>query len=470
MTTDTTTRELGAARAAGAASARASLRGDPRSEGRPTRGGLARSAAWIAGSQIVLGAVGVATLPVLTRKLGAADYGEFSLFVTLLGVVTYQDVARQLLIREETTGESSASELDGLARVSTLFIVGLALALGVAALEPLAAVALVAASALHGVASRDFAALSADGRAGFANAARNYAWAGAFACAAGISFAPASAWAVAAPFVAANGALALVLWRSSPLRSRTRADSRPEGISALRRSPNRERFRRAALDLLGFTLASSAIASLDRLMLGEFVGGESFGVYCGAADVALRVHVVSSALSAALFPMLARELHERGYDHAASRFVSIASRAAPLYFVALALGMALAAPLLPWLLGADFAPSTPIFVAMLAVIFVHSFGFLATPWQRAQGDFATQRRAYLVGAALMLLVGVVAIPRWGAWGAFAAFAAARVAELQLVGVELARLPRSLLPRWKIAAAAAMTLALAAFGCWRIARG
>ena len=407
--------------------------------------GLGATAATMAASQVVLAAVGLVSLPILTRQLGPQAYGQFSLFVTLLGVVTYQDVARQLLIREETVRDSSERELDGLARLSLAFITLLALGVGWIALSPAAALVLALGSALHGLASRDFSALSAAGRAGFANAARNLAWAGAFA--------------------AANAALIVTYRRAAPKRPR---ESSSGWWSALRSSPRRERYRAAALDLLGFGLASSAIACLDRVMLDEWVGGEALGVYSGAADVALRLHVVSSALSAALFPLLARELVERGYEAAAQRFVGIVSRAAPLYFAALALGMFLAPQLLPWLLGESFRASSPLLVALLALLYVHAFGFFITPWQRARGDFCTQRRAYVLAVCLMVLVGAFAIPRWGAWGAVAAFAAARTAELQLIAIEALRLPRSLLPRWKLATAGALFVALAALGAWRVA--
>jgi O-antigen/teichoic acid export membrane protein len=427
---------------------------------------LRSSAVSMVASQLVLGAVGLATLPVLTRQLGPAAYGEFSLFVTLLGVVTYQDVARQLLIREEVTREAGPAELDGLARLSTAFVVGLALAVGLAVLPLGPALALALAAAFHGFASRDFAALSSAGRVAFANSTRNLAWAGAFAAAAGLAFLGLGAWAFAAPFVLANAAI----FASYRFAREPRASAPTDGswLDALRRSPHRARYRRAALDLLGFTLASSAIASLDRVLLDELVGGEAFGVYCGAADVALRLHIVSSALSAALFPLLARELDERGYEHAARRFLGVVSKATPLYFAALALAILLAAPLLPRLLGPEFAPSTPIFVALAAALFVHSFGFFATPWQRAQGDFASQRRAYTIAACAMATVGLVAIPLWGAWGAVAAYAAARTAELQLVALEVKRIPRALLPRWKLAAAAGMFALLVGLSVWRIA--
>jgi len=427
--------------------------------------GLGATAATMAASQVVLAAVGLVSLPILTRQLGPHAYGQFSLFVTLIGVVTYQDVARQLLIREETVRDSSEGERAGLARLSLVFITLLALGVGWIALSPADALVLALGSALHGLASRDFSALSAAGRAGFANAARNLAWAGAFAACAALCFVQTQTWVLGCAFAAANAALIFAYRRAAPARPRGAAAG---WWTALRTSPRRERFRSAALDLFGFGLATSVITCLDRVMLDEWVGGEALGVYSGAADVALRLHVVSSALSAALFPLLTRELVERGYHAAAQRLVAIVSRVAPLYFAALAAGMFLAPHALPWLLGESFRASSPLLIALLALLYVHAFGYFLTPWQRARGDFCTQRRAYVLGVCLMALVGAFAIPRWGAWGAVAAFAAARSAELQLVVIEAARLPREVLPRWKLATAGGMFALLALLGAWRVA--
>lgn len=436
------------------------------SEPRPARPeGLRDGAAKVVASQAVLGLSGLASLPVLTRQLGPAAYGEFSLFVALVGFVTYQDVARQLLIREETSNATNEDERAAVARLSALSVTALAFAVGLALLPPASAIALGVASGLHGLGSRDFARLSAHGRVGFANAARNVAWAAAFAASAALSVSALPAWTVVLPFAGANFALWLAYRRAAGPRESTTG---LRALATLRASSQRERLQKAALDLLGYGLAASAISVLDRVMLDEFIGGEAFGLYCGAADVALRLHVISSALSAALYPLLAREVEKHGYERAATRFVAITSAATPLYFIALAGGIALAPTLLPWLLGSSFAPSTPIFIALLVALFVHSFGFFATPWQRAQGDFCTQRRAYVLAVCLMVAVGLVAIPLWGAWGAVATFAAARSAELQLLALESLRIPRAILPRWKLAAAASMFGALVALGAWRIA--
>jgi hypothetical protein len=96
---------------------------------------------------------------------------------------------------------------------------------------------------------------------------------------------------------------------------------------------------------------------------------------------------------------------------------------------------------------------------MLIGVFVHLFGFLITPWQRAQGDFATTRLAYQRAAVVMLAVGVVMIPLHGALGALIAYLCSRVAELQLIAVELRRLPCELGVARRLTIAAAMLAVL-----------
>jgi O-antigen/teichoic acid export membrane protein len=430
--------------------------------------GLARGIGQVLASQIALALVGFSTLPILGRRLGLAEYGDFSLFVLLLGAVTYQDVARQLLIHERAKERATPEEFDALTRLSTLLIVVLSALVGALALPPLAACGLTLCALLHGAASRDFAELSAAGRVGAVASVRNFAWAGAFAASCALSFAFAGPAVYVAPFVLALGATLAVYRRIglpraplAPEGSGARWWSAVSGWARLRRSEHWPHYRKAGLELLGFTIASSTIAVLDRVLLERTAGADELGLYCGAADLATRVHVVSSAIAATLYPMLAALVHQRGIEHAARRFVAIASALVSLYFLGLLAMLALDRELLALFLGPAFASSRPLFDLMLIGIFLHAFGFLLTPWQRARGDFATQRDAYVRAAVVMALVGVVAVPLYGAIGALAAYLASRIAEVQLVAVEMRRMSAAILPRRKLAAALAM-LAMLSF--------
>jgi O-antigen/teichoic acid export membrane protein len=429
---------------------------------------LALGTGQVLASQAALAAAGLGALPILGRELGPGAYGEFSLYVTLLGVVTYQDVARQLLIHEQSHGTSRREDLDALARFTTVLLVGLALLVGPFLLHPIAAAALALVTLLHGLGSRNYARIAVAGRAGTVTALRNFAWAGAFVGVAALSLVHAGPLTWALPFVAA----ALIVWLSYHwLASKLPRENAPQpstgplwgrltGWSTLRASPELERYRSAVIDLLGFTLASSAIVSIDRVLLKRTTTAEELGMYCGAYDIATRVHVVSSAIAAMLYPTLATQIAMHGRLHAARRFVQLASLVVCAYFIGLLGLLAFDDVLLGQLLGPAFVASRPLFVLMLVGVFVHTFGFLITPWQRAQGDFATTRRAYQRAAVVMLAVGVITIPLHGALGALIAYLCSRVAELQLIVVEAKRLPSELAIPRRLAIAAAMLAILA----------
>ena len=381
-------------------------------------------------SQVVLAAIGLATLPVLGRQLGSALYGDFSLFVMLLGVVTYQDVARQLLIHAQANKDAGEEQLDALARLSTTAIVALALGAGLFVLEPLTAVALAGAALLHGISSRDYATLAVDGNVGAASAIRNFAWACAFASVAGLAFVSKSPLAYAAPFVVANALIALSYRTLAGPRAKVASScgpwwARASGWAQLQHAEQWPKWRSKASDLLGFTLASSVIVVADRVLLDKTVGGDELGLYCGAADLVLRVHVVSSALAAALYPSLASLLHDRGYAFAAQHFVRVATWIVCAYFLGLAALLCLDRAALTTFLGPAFAAAQPVFVLLVVGSFVHALGFLLTPWQRAQGDFDSQRRAYTNAAVAMVAVGTVLVPLYGAIGAACAYLVAR---------------------------------------------
>jgi O-antigen/teichoic acid export membrane protein len=340
-------------------------------------------------------------------------------------------------------------------------------------LSPASAAALVLATLLHGLASRDYATLAIAGRVGSATAIRNFAWAGAFTGVALLSSVASGPLVFAGPFVLAN----LVTWLAyrrlagPPVAERAEAVDAPwwaraSGWATLARSSEWPRYRTAILDLLGFTLAAAAITSLERVLLDRTAGADELSLYCGAADVALRIQVIGSALSATIYPTFAKLVSERGEVQAARQFLRVASWVVSAYFVGLLLLLALDTTLLDLLLGPAFAESRPLFVLLLIGVFVHSLGYLLTPWQRARGDFATPRASYIRAAVVMLAVGCLAVPAWGALGAVIAYLSARTAELQLALIELRRMPRHLHAGRKFALAGVMFAVLTALCLWR----
>lgn len=411
-------------------------------------------------SQVLLGLCGLASLPILARNLGPESYGRFSLFLVLLGVLVQVDFSRPLLVRElaaggiPTRGRAATTLVSG----SLLFLAPLVLAVGWLFLAPGPACALTCAAVLHVAASAPYARLCAEGRVGVASAVRNTVWAVAFGCTVVASFGTTGPAAWMWSFTAANAVILVVCRRLSGAGGPIVA--RPD-LAQL------ARYRRQSLDLIGFGLAAALVATVDKLILERNAPDASFGRYVAQYDLAVKVNILSTALGHVLYPTLSRRFSELGYDEAARFFVRTTSFIALGYFALILPAIVFGDEIVELVLGTGYAGSFEPYGVILLGVFLHLFGFLITPWQRACGDFRTQRRAYFLSGALMLAVGLVLIPRYGLRGAALTYLTARTAELALILVELARLPRTALSRARMAGLFAMTAALATAAGWRL---
>lgn len=407
---------------------------------------FARNLAELLGSHAVVAAVGIASLPLLARNLGVAAYGQFSLFLTALGVLSNLDLARPILVQELAQSRQTAGREERALAVTSAVALGLAAGLIGALLGgPLWAAALGTAALLHGATAVGFAQLSAQGRVGLAGRIRNTAWALALVAAVGASFFVATVNAYAWAFVGAN---LFILWRyQSAVR---------QPLSSLLIAPKArlllERRDRAA-DIAVFAGASAVVSSADKLILERCTDRESFGHYAGQYDLAVKVNIVSTALGNIILPKIASLVGNAGKGAAERYFVRVASWVTLGYFVALAAAILLHAPIMALVLGQGFvAPGTPLLYPLFLLgVFIHLFGFLITAYQRALGDFRTHRVTYIASAATMLLVGSFAIPAYGPSGALATYLTARCAELGLIAIEARRLTRGALPPWRLIA-------------------
>lgn len=415
------------------------------------------------GSHALLAAVGMAALPLLARNLGPARYGSFSLAVAILGLSSQLDLVRPRFVRSFARGEVDRAELATLWTVDLVLVSGLAtlvaaLGLGVVPALPIGIGALCFAAA-----SREFALLSARGRVGTATAVRNLGWAAATIGAVLVTTVRPTGWAWLWCFPAANFGI-LVAYRALLASSGDSARALP-GIGFDRAAWSR--LVREVRDLLGHGLSVLVLGSADKLILERrATDPTASGAYMGQYDLAVKVHVISTALGATLYPQLSRAIQTEGSEAAAQRFLGFASKVAIAYFVGLALMLAFHDDLVRIVLGPDFVSAAPLFAWMLPGVFLAHFGFLFTPWQRARGDFASQRRAYGTGALVMLVVGLIAIPRFGAAGAVATYLAARAAECLLLLGERRSLGLEHRPTARLACAAGMAATLFALAWYR----
>ncbi|MEO0660387.1 MAG: hypothetical protein AAFZ87_02510 [Planctomycetota bacterium] len=423
-----------------------------------------RSFGQLLGSQALLAAVGLACLPILARNLGPAAYGRFSLFVLVLGLLSGLDLARPILVRRLSSKRGELpSEAAPLAASSAWLLTLVALPVGHFVGGVPVALGLAVCVHLHGLAALPFAALSAAGRVGVGGSIRSCSWALALAGVVLLSFFTRSAFAWVGSFVLASALVLVVSHRAAGTRVLS-AHLPSLGVLA--------RHRRAALDVLGFAVASAVVAACDRLLLDHHVDADAFGCYAAQYDLAIKVNVVSTAIGNVLFPMLARSFSEEGELAAARRFVRVSSAVAAAYFVGLLVLVVFSADVARLALGDGIVDGdVPLVVPLFFVgVFVHLFGFLVTPYQRASGDYATHRRAYVASAAITVLAGALLVPRFGVHGAVATYLVSRVAEVVLVVVEARRIPRAALGSMRLAGLACMLACLVAAAAFALREG
>ncbi len=426
---------------------------------------LARRASGVLGSHAAAAALGIASLPVLARALGPAEYGRLSLFLTLLGVVTYQDFLRPLLVRALSRGEHADGGLRALSAVVSWTLATVAGVVGVLLFSPLVAAFFAIAVLAHGLASVDYARLALAGRVAGAAFVRNIAWGSAAVAAACIATLIADgadpAW-VAAPFCAANVAI-LVIYRARVGGAGT-ARWRVGALDSARVAWREHRT--AILGLVGFGLANALVVSADRLLAERWLDAHDFGLYAGCADLASKLAIVGSAVGTVLYPSFAR--HSDGSEREAHRFVGIASRVLLGWAAVLAVLVLVSPRLVPLVLGPDYGAGAWICTALFAVSFVHMLGFLVTPWQRARGEFVAQTRSYAIAGVAMIGVGWALVPLLGIAGAVACACTARLAELQLFFRESRALGRRVLTPLHLAGVGALAMGLGLLAWWRAA--
>jgi O-antigen/teichoic acid export membrane protein len=431
---------------------------------RESFGTLARRAASVLGSHAVAAALGIASLPVLARALGPAQYGRFSLFLTLLGVVTYQDFLRPLLVRALAGSDRDDRGLRALSACVSWALACAAVALGALLFEPLVAALFAFAVLAHGLASVDYARLALCGRIAGAAFVRNIAWGLAAVLAAALAateFGGRSLPWVAAPFCAANVAI-LCVYRARVGGAATNAWNK-DTLGHARAAWNEHRG--AIVGLVGFGMANALVVSADRLIAERFLDAHAFGLYAGCADLATKLAIVGSALGTVIYPSFAR--NSDGSDAESRRFVAIASRVLLAWAAVIAVLVVAASPLVELVLGADYAGGAWICAALFAASFVHMLGFLVTPWQRARGEFLAQTRSYAVAGIAMVVVGCALIPLLGIAGAVACACTARLAEIQLGVREMIALPRRILTARHVGSLGALAIGIALLAWWRV---
>ena len=317
-------------------------------------------------------------LPLLTRAIGAQDYGAWT--QTLVGAGLLMPLVLfafpTTVVRFFAGDAMAASRRRGFVQLGAiaLGLLALAAALALPWREPLARLAWgdparqALVPGLLGVLAADAgiefanAWLRAAGRIGLISAALvlrsglRYAVVWALVADGGV---PLAQWLL--PYALSQAALALGLLAASAWLVWRPARAAPTDMSAAP-APTLRTLLAFSAPLVALALFSALTASFDRFLLVRWLGLDGVAVYAAAMSLCMVPAVFYSVLGFTLFPALARHWNEGRRDEAAR----LTARALQVYLflcLPVALLIGLTGPLLlPLLATADYRAPAPVFL------------------------------------------------------------------------------------------------------------
>jgi O-antigen/teichoic acid export membrane protein len=395
-------------------------------------GAYARDGLRIFGWLVLRAAAQAATVLLLTRWLGASGYGEFVAAVAVAGFFTPLaglGLGAVLLVRGARAPEqlpalqAQAARLWAISSVAFSLIATAAMSLSLPDPQPLWA---LAALAVAEVAATSWVELIARGRQ-----ARHQAHAFG-AIQAGLPFARLAALALALPWLPASPAAWMLIYAAFSLlyaaaisgsfcvsmRRTAMTDSADEPTGAL--------VKEGAPFLVG-TLSFRLQAEFNKPVLAH-VGYAQAGALGIAQRVVDLATLPLSALQEALWPRVFAS------ERPGSRLWQTGAMLVALALLSSA-ALALAAPVLPWLLGPDFDAASQALIWLALLPAVQLTRNLGNAWLMARGKSHYLTAVYVTSALAGVLLALLLVPRWGlsgaVWAMYGSEAVAIVAQLTL---------------------------------------
>lgn len=383
-------------------------------------------------------------LPLLTRSIGAADYGAWTqVLVTsglLLPLVLF--AFPTTIVRSFAAVARSHARLPAFRQLGAiaLALFGLAALLSWALREP-------AALAIWGDAARTvlmpalLTVLAGDAAVEFANAwlraAGRIGWISAgLVLRSGLRYGV--VWVLVAPgevtlegWLPTYATAQLLLGLALLGLALTQLQRAATGASAARQdiAESLGGLLRFSAPLVALALFGALNASLDRFLLVRGLGLDTVAVYAAAVSLCAVPAALHGVLGFTLFPVLSRAWHEGRLAEARR----LTWRALAVFIAAalpLAAAIAFAGPwLLPWLATADYRPPWPVFAGQaLAVLLFGIYQILLYPLLLA-GRSGRVLAMAVVAATLNAVLNLALIPRLGMTGAALAAALSNAAML-----------------------------------------
>jgi O-antigen/teichoic acid export membrane protein len=214
------------------------------------------------------------------------------------------------------------------------------------------------------------------------------------------------------------------------------------------------------MDNLGVNIAATTIGTIDRVVLSAVAGMRDVGLYSAQYELSTKPSSLLRVANSVLFPAAAA-MHADGRSLSVPWLrVTLAGSQTLVAVAAVAIG--LRQPIVAWLLGPDYAPYSDVFGFLMIALALQFFGYACPVLLNARGDFALQRRLYLVAAGAMAACAVPVTIAHGIVGLAALYLAVRAVDLVMFFMTLRSTgirPRAG-PLWVHFAIAAAALVLA----------
>jgi O-antigen/teichoic acid export membrane protein len=194
-------------------------------------------------------------------------------------------------------------------------------------------------------------------------------------------------------------------------------------------------FARDALPWALLYTVGLAYFRVDILMLQAFRSSAEVGLYGAAGTLVAVLLLLPGAANATLYPRLSA-----AYPGPWEDFVSLARRALlGLVLVTIPpalLVLAIAAPLLTLLYGAEYRQSAPVLRILAAAVPIHALNVIAGSVLQAANRQTAMVRAVMIALVAQIALGCMLVPRYGMEGAAVALVVATVIGTLVLAVEL----------------------------------
>lgn len=193
------------------------------------------------------------------------------------------------------------------------------------------------------------------------------------------------------------------------------------------RVPSSRELLMRSMDNLGVNIAATTIGTIDRIVLSAVAGMRDVGLYSAQFELSTKPSALLRVANSVLFPAAAA-MHADGRSLSVPWLrVTLAGSQALVAAVAVAIG--LRQSIVAWLLGPEYAQYADVFGFLMIALALQFFGYACPVLLNARGDFALQRRLYLVAAVGMAAFSVPVTMASGIVGLAALYLLVRTVDL-----------------------------------------